>query len=182
MKSILNQLTRLIDRTTTQIGSAIKWISVALVGVGVYEVVARFVFNRPTEWGYELLLMLGATMYVLSWGYLHAIDKHVKIDLIYAALSKRARKIIDVVCATLIHLPLMGALCYISFKRMWRSWEIGEVSIHTTWYPPLGPLRTIIFVGILLFTLQTISRLIQDVKILAGLYRGTQGQEEHPKW
>lgn len=178
MKNWLKRFTGLVYSINIRIGDAISWISILLVGIGVFEVVARFVFNRPTEWGYELLLMLGAAMYVLSWGYLHAIDKHVKIDLFYNKLSVRVQKIVDVACAVVIHLPLMGVLTYISFKKMWRSWAIGEVSIDTTWYPPLGPLKTIIFLGILLFTMQTITRLIQDVSMLVSLYRGTSDQKD----
>ena len=179
MKKWLDRITASVDLLNIRIGSAISWISIVLVGIGVFEVVARFVFNRPTEWGYELLLMLGATMYVLSWGYLHATDKHVKIDLFYNKFSTRVQKIIDVACAVVVHLPLMGVLTYISFKRMWRSWAIGEVSIDTTWYPPLGPLRTIIFLGIVLFTLQTLARVIQDVGTLVDLYRTTSERKEN---
>jgi TRAP-type mannitol/chloroaromatic compound transport system permease small subunit len=174
MSRFLDGFVRIVNGLSMRVGESIKWISVGLVGVGVYEVVARFVFNRPTEWGYELLLMSGATMYVLSWAYLHHTDRHVKIDLIYNALSESARKIIDIVCAICVHLPLMGALTYISFKRMWRSWEIGEKSIETTWYPPLAPLRTVILIGILLFTLQTVSRLITDIKALLEYHRKTK--------
>jgi TRAP-type mannitol/chloroaromatic compound transport system permease small subunit len=177
MDKLFDEFTRIINSLSEKVGKSIKWLSCGLVGIGVYEVVARFVFNSPTEWGYELLQMLGATMYVLSWAYLHYTDGHVKIGIVYNALPESARKIIDILCAIFLHLPLMGALSYFSFNKMWRSWEIGEKSIATTWYPPLGPLKTIVFIGILLFTLQTISRLITDIKTLIKYQRKKKTQE-----
>jgi len=177
MGKLLDGFVRIVNSLSEKVGESIKWLSVGLVGIGVYEVVVRYVFNSPTEWGYELLLMFGAAMYVLSWAYLHYTDGHVKVDIVYNALPESARKIIDILCAIFLHLPLMGALSYVSFKKMWRSWEIGEKSIATTWYPPLGPLKTIIFIGILLFTLQTMSRLITDIKTLIKYQRKKKSQE-----
>lgn len=177
MGKLLDEFVRIVNNLSEKVGESIKWISFGLVGIGVYEVISRFVLNNPTEWGYELLQMFGASMYVLSWAYLHYTDHHVKIGIFYDALPESARKIIDILCAIFLHIPLMGALSYVSFTRMWRSWEIGEKSIETTWYPPLGPLKTIIFIGILLFTLQTISRLITDIKTLIKCQRKKKSQE-----
>jgi len=177
MGKLLDEFVRMANNLSEKVNESIKWISFGLVGIGVYEVISRFVLNNPTEWGYELLQMFGASMYVLSWAYLHYTNQHVKVSIFYDAMPESARKIIDILCAIFLHIPLMGALSYVSFKKMWRSWEIGEKSIETTWYPPLGPLKTIIFIGILLFTLQVISRLITDIKMLVKYQRKKKSQE-----
>lgn len=174
---IINRFIRIVDSINIWLASVVKWFSVILVGIGAYEVLARFVFNRPTEWGYEMFLMTGATIIILSWGFLHKRNQHVKVDVIYSILSERSRKLIDIFCAALMHIPLIGLLSYVSFQKMLRAWQIGEVSIETNWFPPLGPLKTIIFIGAFLFLLQTISNLIQDIDSLKDLLKQKQSSD-----
>lgn len=158
---------RLIDSINRWVGHGIKWFAVVLVCLGTYEVVMRYAFNSPTRWGYETLLMLGAAMYVLSWGYVHLEHGHIRLDVFYARLSARAKAIMDVACTTLLFFPLVGILAYTSASRMWDSWETGERSIAATWYPPLGPIRTLVFIGICLFALQGIAQFIRDLYVLS---------------
>ena len=150
-----------IDGINRRVGELIKWMAVGIVCLGVFEVIMRYVFNRPTQWGYEMLLMSGAAMYALSWGYIQQQRSHVRIDIVFNHLSPKAQRHVEIIGTLVCFLPLMGFLNYMAFARMWRSWAIGEKSIETTWYPPLGPLRTAVFLGILLFTLQGIAQLIR---------------------
>lgn len=157
---------RVIDFVSRWVGEALKWVAVAIVCLGASEVVMRYVFNSPTHWGYETLLMLGAGMYVLSWAYVHLERGHVRLDVVYTRLSVRGKAIIDVICTALYFFPLIGVLVYISSLKMWRAWEIGEKSIETHWYPPLGPIRTAVFIGLCLFALQGLAQFIRDLHVL----------------
>jgi TRAP-type mannitol/chloroaromatic compound transport system permease small subunit len=159
-------LIRTVDTVSQSVGEALQWVAIAIVCLGGSEVVMRYVFNRPTQWGYETLLMLGAGMYVLSWADIQRQNAHIRVDVIYNLLSARAKRVVDVLCTVVLFLPLMSILVYMAWARMWRSWAIAEKSIETTWYPPLGPLRTAVFLGFLLFTLQGIVQLIQNLHAL----------------
>lgn len=174
MNKIIDSFIWTVDSINNWISSLVKWLSLLLVGIGSYEVLARFLFNRPTGWGYEMFLMTGATLNILSWGFLHKSYQHVKVDVIYSILSERSRKLINILCAVLMHIPFIGLLSYISFQKMLRAWKIGEVSIETNWYPPLGPLKTIIFIGAFMFLLQTISNLMKDIIALKDLLKQSQ--------
>jgi TRAP-type mannitol/chloroaromatic compound transport system permease small subunit len=162
----MDRFIRAIEFVSIRTGEAIKWIAVAIVCLGTFEVLMRYVFNSPTQWGYESLLMMGASMYVLSWGYIQEQGAHLRIDILYTHLPPRGKQIVDIVGTIVFFLPVMGVLNYMSFARMWRAWAIGERSIDTTWYPPLGPLRTAVFLGMLLFTLQAIAQLVQNIRRL----------------
>jgi len=157
---------RVIDSISRWVGHAVKWFAVALVCLGAYEVVMRYAFNSPTRWGYETLFMLGAALYALSWAYVHLEHGHIRLDVFYGRLSARAKAIIDVACTTLFFFPLIGALIYMSGLKMWHAWKIGEISIEGTWYPPLGPIRTVVFIGLCLFALQGIAQYIRDLHVL----------------
>ena len=74
--------------------------------------------------------------------------------------------IIDVVCFFALFLPVIGVLTYTAGSWMVHAWAIGEKSVITYWYPPIAPMRTAIFIGILLLVLQGIAQLWRDIYFL----------------
>lgn len=158
MKKVLS----VIDSVSVYTAEVMKWFCYALVLIVVFEVIMRYVFNDPTIWGYETAIMVGGTIYVMAWSYTHSRHRHVRVDIVYAHLSLRAKAGVDAIGTLFFLLPLMIILTYTSGKWALRAWEINEKSIETYWYPPFAPFRTIILIGFCLFTLQTIVQLIRD--------------------
>ena len=163
MKNFLN----FIDSLNAWTGKIIRLLAVALVLVMTVEVTMRYVFNHPTMWGYETSIMVGAAMYALAWGNVHRENAHVRVDLIYSRLSARGKALIDALCTFFLFVPLVGLLSWMAFSWMARAWKIGEKSVETYWYPPIAPLRTAVFIGLVLFGLQGLAQFIRDVYLLA---------------
>ncbi len=155
-----------VDSVSEWTGRIVCWLCVGLLAVSIYEVSMRYVFNAPTSWAYETLTMLGGTIYVVAWCYVHRYGRHVRVDIFYRLLSQRAKAVIDVTCALLFFFPLLAALTYTSARWMWRAWSINEVMCESYWYPPAGPFRTIVFLGLCLFALQGIVQFIRDLHLL----------------
>ncbi len=143
-----------------------KWFMLGMIFFGVLEVTQRYVFNHPTMWGYELIIMLGAAMYPLTWACVHRRHGHVRVDVFYSRMSTRGKAIVDVVCGVLFFFPVIVFLVYTSGVWMWHAWEIGEKSVETYWYPPIAPLRTAVFVGVVLFLVQGVAQFIRDAHLL----------------
>ena len=143
-----------------------KWFMLGMIFFGVLEVTQRYVFNHPTMWGYELIIMLGAAMYPLTWACIHRRHGHVRVDVFYSRMSTRGKAIVDVVCGVLFFFPVILFLVYTSGVWMWHAWEIGEKSVETYWYPPIAPLRTAVFVGVVLFLVQGVAQFIRDAHLL----------------
>lgn len=143
-----------------------KWFMLGMIFFGVLEVTQRYVFNHPTMWGYELIIMLGAAMYPLTWACVHRRHGHVRVDVFYSRMSTRGKAIVDVVCGVLFFFPVIMFLVYTSGVWMWHAWEIGEKSVETYWYPPIAPLRTAVFVGVVLFLVQGVAQFIRDAHLL----------------
>ena len=51
-RSVLNTI-RALDAISIASGKAVAWLIIPMVGSLVYEVVARYLFNAPTEWAYD---------------------------------------------------------------------------------------------------------------------------------
>ncbi len=158
MRAIL----RIIDATSEWTAKVISWLTLVLVLVLVFDVVERYVFGGATIWAYETAVMLGGTIYVMGWCYVHRMRDHIRVDVFYVHFSPRAQLIIDVVGTLLFFLPLLYVLIDTAIYYMLRAWRIGEVLAETFWYPPAGPFRTMMVVGLLLLTFQTVAHLIRD--------------------
>ena len=153
---------RVIDAISEWTAKVISWLAVALVFVLVFDIVERYIFGGATVWAYETGTMLGATIYVMGWAFVHRMREHIRVDVIYVHLSSRVRLIIDVIGTLLFMLPLLYVLIDTSIYYMMRAWRIDEVLAETFWYPPAGPFRTIVVVGLFLLTFQTVAHLIRD--------------------
>jgi len=162
----MRKIVHTIDSISEKIGRAGCWLSVALVLIVTYEVFMRYVFTKPSLWAYEVTVMLAASLYVLAFSYAHLHRAHVRVDMIYSHLPSRGRAIIDALGGLLLFFPFIFLLTYISWSWMWHAWATAEKMPITGWYPPAGPLRTVVFIGIAMFALQGIAHFIRDVYLL----------------
>lgn len=157
---------RAIDVISEWTAKIICWFSVALVLVLVYDVIMRYVFGGATVWAYETAVMLGATLYVMGWCFVHRLREHIRVDVFYVHLSPRGKTIIDLIGTLLFLFPLLYVLIDTSIFYMLRAWKIGEVLAETFWYPPAGPFRTVVVVGLILFAAEGVAQFIRDVYFL----------------
>lgn len=153
---------RVVDTISDWTAKLVSWLAVALVLVLVFDVVERYVFGGATIWAYETGTMLGATIYVMGWAYVHRMREHIRVDVIYTHLPPRAQLTIDVIGTILFLLPLLYVLIDTSIYYMLRAWRIHETLAETFWYPPAGPFRTVVVVALFLLAFQTVANLIRD--------------------
>jgi len=162
----MRKLLKFIDATSLWTGKIVRWLAVALVLIMSYEVFMRYVLNSPTMWAYETVIMTGAAMYAFAWTYVHREKAHIRVDVFYSRLSSRGKALVDALCTFFLFFPLISLLGYMAFTWMVRAWKIGEKSVETYWYPPIAPLRTAVFIGLVLFGLQGLAQFIRDVYLL----------------
>ena len=157
MKYIL----KAIDNTTEWAAKGARWLIVVAILVIVIEVFMRYALNSPTLWAYEVSMMTGAALYAFGYSYAEKLKAHVRVDVFYHKYSPRKKAITDAVLGVAFFLPVIAVTLIGSWAWVLKSWSIGEKSVESFWYPPLSPLRTVIFIGWTLLILQG----------LAGLYR-----------
>jgi TRAP-type mannitol/chloroaromatic compound transport system permease small subunit len=147
-------------------GKVMRWACVVLILVLCFEVTARYVFDAPTMWAYEVGTMLGTTIVAMGWAYTHWRHGHVRIDIFYARLSPRGKALIDVICSLVLFFPLLIILMYNATDHVWFAWTKGETLGESYWYPPAFPIRTVLLLGLMLFFLQGIAQFIRDLFVL----------------
>ena len=143
-----------IDGISEWAGDIARWFGLLLVLVVVYDVVARYIFNAPTVWGYEVGIALGMSLYCWGYAYTEKIHGHVRVDVFYIHMSPRAKAIVDAIGGFIFFLPPIGLVAFAAWNKMWWSWDVMEKSVEGYWYPPWYPLRTMVFLGFALLLMQ----------------------------
>jgi TRAP-type mannitol/chloroaromatic compound transport system permease small subunit len=157
-----------IDRTNEWLGSWIRIILYVFIGLICFEVMLRYVFNKPTIQLPVIVTMTAAAMYVLSFGNIMRNDGHVRIDIFYRLLSKRGKAAVEIIFGALFFFPVIGALVFSAAGWTWYAWSIDERDTQTFWYARIGPIRTIVLIGLTLFLLQGVAIFARNLEILFG--------------
>ena len=162
----MRKIIKAIDRLNDRVGMAVRWLSLLGLGVICVEVFMRYVLNHPTTTLPITAVFTAATMYTLSFGYVHLNRRHIRVDVIYTHFPAWVKLTIDVFCALLFLLPLIGLLAYAGWNWMWFAWATNEKNLFSWWYPIMGPVRTTVFIGFVLFALQGMATLYRDIYFL----------------
>ena len=165
-RTLLERSCDLIDRINE--GAGLFWgFTIILVTAAVlYEVIARTVFGAPTQWGNETTIYLSAMAYLLAGGYALLHRRHVRIDVLYEALSPRNRVRLDAF-TFVFFLAYVLTLIWAGGADAWNSFQIGETT-STPWNPPIWPVKLAIPAAGLLLLLQGIANLIRDLGWVHG--------------
>ena len=160
------RFTGAIDILNGWVGHFVCYWSVIAVFVYYYEVVARYVFNSPTNWAHEAMFLMFGMQYLISGGFTLREDGHVRVDVIYRQLPKRVRAVIDILTSIFFFL-FCGALLWTGWHFMMDSVDVWEVSF-TEWAIQYWPVKSTMAIGAILILLQGFAKLTKDVLILAG--------------
>lgn len=157
---LLNNVSQVSDWT----GNFVAYWSVIAVFVYYYEVVARYVFNSPTNWAHESMFLMFGMQYLLSGAYALKENSHVRVDVIYANFSTRTKTKIDVV-TSLFFLTFTLTLLITGAIFAWDSFSVLEVSF-TEWAIQYWPVKFTITIGAALLLAQGVMRLARDIVYL----------------
>jgi len=159
----LIRVVRTIDRFTDATGIWIAALSLPLVAAVCYEVVARYLFNAPTIWAFDVTYMLYGTLFMLGAAYALHKGAHVRTDFFYDRWSVKTRGIIDAVSYIVFFFPSFIALFVVSGNQAFYAWAIGETSEQTPWRPILWPFKLVVALACLLLLVQGVSETIKSL-------------------
>jgi TRAP-type mannitol/chloroaromatic compound transport system permease small subunit len=145
-----------VEKTNIFIGKMMVGVTLLAVSVITFEVLMRYFFNRPTNWGHELMTLLFGIQYAMAAGYAHYYRAHVFTAVFFFGF-------------TLVLLWTCWDF-YWSSQTMLAGAEIfgvvisGERSL-TDWAPAYYPVKFMMPLGAFMLLLQGIVWLIRDIHI-----------------
>lgn len=156
--------TDIIDQVSEFSGKFVAYWSLIAVFVYYYEVIARYVFNSPTNWAHESMFLMFGMQYLLSGAYTFRVGAHVRVDVLFVFFPKRVKVIVDIVTSVFFFLFTV-ALLWTGFIFARDAVEVFEVSF-TEWAIQYWPVKITIVLGALLLVAQGVSKLLKDIALL----------------
>ena len=150
--AVLAALVQRIDGLNEAIGRAVSWLSLAMVLIAGFVVVARYGFAWGRVWLQESYVWLHGILFMLGAGYTLRHDAHVRVDIFYRPASARFKAWVDLLGALLLLAPVIVFVAVVSLPYVLHSWLGLEASREAGGLPGLFLLKTVIllFCGLIL--------------------------------
>jgi len=152
-----------IDRFTDTTGTWVAWLNIPLVAAVAYEVIARYVFNAPTIWSFDVTYMLYGAIFMLGAAYALHKGAHIRTDFFFEKWSIKTKGTIDSVAYIVFFFPSLIVFFFIGWNEGWYAFQIHETSEQTPWRPILWPFKMVVPLAVLLLLIQGISELVKSL-------------------
>lgn len=162
MKAILHGINKISERT----GETVSLLILPLIGIIVFGVIMRYIFNNPLDWDFESSLFAYGLHFMLGGSYCLMRGAHVSVEAIPGRLSKRGQILIQAV-SSLVIIFCCIIIVLIGSPWAWQSTKILEHSIHqTTFNPPIWWYKWVVPLSALLILLQAIADFVVAIQEL----------------
>jgi TRAP-type mannitol/chloroaromatic compound transport system permease small subunit len=157
------RLVHAIDRIALWSGQLVSWLIVPMVLALVYEVVARYFFNAPTVWAYDVTFITYGTFFMLGSAYTLQRAGHIRTDSYYGQWSPRRQGLVDAVCYVVFFFPAMALFLWVTWDYFWVSYMRDERSVTSPWLPRIWPLKGVMPLTCILLMTQGVAELIRSI-------------------
>lgn len=165
---MFDRLVHTIDTLSDRAGQTSAFMVILLFFIMGYEVAARFIFDLPTLWAYELGYMVTGLHYIFGIAYVTKTKQHIRVDFVYAVMPQRMQAGIDCFVLTFFLLPITCWMTWQLGRVALEAFIIGEVSGESAWNPVIWPLRTLVTIGFGFFALQVLAEAIRSFRAMIG--------------
>jgi len=169
-----------IDQMSEWLGGLSSNLVLVLVGVGFYNVLARFLGrfvgqNLSSNLWIELQWYLFSLIFLFSFGFILKNGVNVRVDFLYTNWSVKQKTWVDLLGTLFFLIPFCIMGIYVSIFPVMQSWGRLPDGSFGAWEmsPDPGglaraPIKTMIIVGFVLLLLQAIAQVIKYVAIVRG--------------
>ena len=163
------KITDKLEWVNVRVGEFVAYWALISVFVYYYEVIARYVFNSPTNWVHESMFLMYGMQYMLCGAYAYREDQHVRVDVIYTKFSPRGKAIADIITSVFFFIFIL-TMAWTGSRFALDAINNNEVSF-TEWGIQYWPVKLMLPIGAALMALQGLSKLIKDIVFVTS--RGT---------
>jgi len=157
----MRKLLTIIDGTNAWIGKITSALALGVALIIFYEIIMREGFTKPTTWVAEGTVFGCGLLYLLGGAWTLKQDGHVRVDMLYHGLSKRAKAIIDCITyfAFLLYIVVM---IWASWLYMMQSISVWETTM-SPWNPPIWPFKVALVAALFMLLLQQTAKFVRDL-------------------
>jgi len=167
MPKLFISYVKFIDNITSITGKITMYTVFLMMGILVLSFVTRNIINLPLIWIIEMAQFIMTGYYLMGGAYSMLDDQHVRMDLVYGNFSEKNKARMDLFTSIFLLFYLIVLLIG-SYNSLVYTLETNK-KLFTAWAPYVWPISSIMFLGILLMLLQTISTMFKDYAKVKGL-------------
>lgn len=153
----MQQFANKLDAINRVTGKTVRWLALTMVLAQFVIVMLRHVFGISFIAANEAVLYMHSTLFMLGAGYTLLVDDHVRVDIFYAKVSRRAQAKIDLFGHLFLLLPSMITLLWWTWPSVRNSWIILEGPISVGGIPASFLLKSLIPAFCVLLIVQSLS-------------------------
>lgn len=139
--SPLARTARRIDLVAIVSGNIVAWLIVPMVLSLTWEVVARYVFNAPTIWAYDMTFMLYGTFFMIGAAFTLQRKGHIRTDSYYGEWSPRRQAWVDLVCYIVMFVPFASVFAFYGWGYFLKAFNTQETFVSSPWSPITWPFK-----------------------------------------
>lgn len=149
---------RTIDHISRFLGLSVGNLYLIAAGCTLWEVFSRYVLNAPTQWVFEVVMVLCAIAWMISAGFVTVQKRHIGITVLYLMQPPRVRWWLDLF-AMVVGVVALYMMVSDTLIRALESIDLVERG-GTAWNSPL-PLvvKTVLVTGLFLYLMQLLVNL-----------------------
>ncbi|MGL5795915.1 MAG: TRAP transporter small permease subunit [Waterburya sp.] len=169
-----------IDNFTEKLGWLLNWLVLITVGVGFYNVMARYLgrfigVQLSSNALIELQWYLFSILFLFGFAYILKHGDNVRVDFLYSNFNEKQRSLVDFLGTVLFLIPFCLIGLWVTFNPVLESWGRLPDGSWGTWEIssdanglPRAPIKTMIPIGLILLLLQSISQAIKYLAVWLG--------------
>ncbi len=177
MRSLL-KFSHRIDQFTERLGFLINWIILLTVGVGFYNVIARYIGrfigrSLSSNLFIELQWYLFSIAFLLGFTYILKHGENVRVDFLYTRWTDKQKALLDLIGTVLFLIPFCLMSLWVTFNPVLQSWGYLPNGTWGTWEVsadadglPRAPIKTMLPIALFLLLLQSISQAIKYLAVV----------------
>lgn len=150
-----------IDWISMGISRVAMYIVAFIVAIMFYEVIMRYIFQKPTLWVNEMSMWTAGMVYLVSGLYVMQQRGHIRIFILYDMMPRGVQRLFDLL-STLFICLFAAAIVWGGSKEAWEKllrWE----TFGTAWDPPIpATMKPLVLITIVLIAVQAVANLISD--------------------
>jgi TRAP-type mannitol/chloroaromatic compound transport system permease small subunit len=151
-----------IDAVIDLVGRVTSWLVLLLALVMGGNVLLRYGFSLGWIWAQELEWHLLVPICLIGMSYALRHGEHVRVDILFASFSPRAKHAVDAVAAALA-MAFSALVIWLSLAYVAQSWSIGEGTANPGGIEYRYVVKSFIPIGFALLFLQSVAQAIQHV-------------------
>jgi TRAP-type mannitol/chloroaromatic compound transport system permease small subunit len=159
----LERLLRVIDTVNRWTGTINSLLIVIIAAVMLIEVIARYGFNSPTTWSFEISSYLFFVYILFGGGYTLLYNGHVNTDIFYRNFSVKVKARVDVLTSLLFFIFVVALLWQGTIYALAATQDNQHSG--TPWNPPIYPFIWALPLGALLLLMQGVGKFARDLVI-----------------